>query len=162
MKRRGRENAAALEDRSRGERILRKRARIFPIPRLITGWTREGTAGKHVEYGAIAVIPPGINNPRGINALDMQEVLCASVHRTDLSPLPARRWQMDRPFPREPRPGVGPRLTNVDRKLNDANNHYNTPPRSPVSTPPRSHVALRHDNCWSRTKTRIDQPLRRW
>lgn len=89
--------------------------------------------------GSIVLIPSGINNPRGINRnmLDMQEVLCASVHRTNLSSLPARRWQMDRPFPRvQNLRGVGPRLTNVDRKLNDANNHYNTRPRRPVSTLP--------------------------
>lgn len=43
--------------------------------------------------GSIVLIPSGINNPREINRnmLDMQEVLCASVHRTNLSLLPARR-----------------------------------------------------------------------
>lgn len=45
------------------------------------------------NIGSIVLIPSGINNPREINRnmLDMQEILCASVHRTNLSSLPARR-----------------------------------------------------------------------
>lgn len=78
--------------------------------------------------------------------LDIQEVLCASMHRTDL--FPASGAPLTNGSAISSRNGEGPRLTNVDRKLNDANNHYNTrraltsfPQPLPVPSR-RSHVTL--------------------
>lgn len=86
-------NDAASKHRTRSHDLTQEK---WHFPNFTTNNRMNGRSETLVNTwntGSIVLIPSGINNPRGINRsmLDMQEVLCASVHRTNLSSLPARR-----------------------------------------------------------------------